>query len=392
MVFKRYEGETDEQLIYRICSEKEMIGTWEDVSKILNELLGNSFNESTYRKKYQSFKQILEANQDKFTNDEQTLEDIKQERRELEMEKTRFRDERNEWSKQNRIGARVLDKLDKLEDALLSRNRIYFDDNVSIEIKSDNDLLVVLSDLHIGQTFSSYFGKYNTDIAIKRLKEYYDEILSLQKIFNSKNCYISLQGDMISNSIHKTLAITNRENVIEQIKIASELISSFCADLCKHFTKVYFISVCGNHSRIDRKEDALHDERLDDLIAWSVRLSLSTTGNFIPLNANIDNGIAKFQIRGKTYVSVHGDYDSFDEKGIGKLSLMLGEVPYGIIYGHLHEAGYLYHKNVNLIRGGSLAGAGDDYTIEKRLIGKPSQIVCVCNDKGIKGAFPIVFD
>lgn len=392
MEFKRYEGETDEQLIYRVCSEKEMIGTWEQVANILNELLGNSFNESTYRKKYQNFTKILEANQEKFTNDEKVLEDIRKQQRELEMEKTRFRDERNEWSKQNRIGARVADKLDKLENALLSQNRIFFDDNISVDIKSDNDLLVVLSDLHIGQTFSSYFGEYNTDIAIKRLKQYYDEILSLQRIFNSENCYVSLQGDMISNSIHKTLAITNRENVIEQVKMASEFISSFCADLCKHFKNVYFVSVCGNHSRIDRKEDALHDERLDDLIAWSVNLSLSQTENFIPLKANIDNGIAKFSIRGKTYVSVHGDFDSFDEKGIANLSLMLGEIPYGIIYGHLHEAGYLHKKNVNLIRGGSLAGAGCNYTIEKRLIGKPSQMICVCDKKGVKGAFPIIFD
>lgn len=85
-------------------------------------------------------------------------------------------------------------------------------------IKSNNDLLVILSDLHIGQTFDSFGGKYNTDIAKQRLCKYLDEIIALRDIYNSENCYVSLQGDLISNSIHKTIAITNQENVIQQIK------------------------------------------------------------------------------------------------------------------------------------------------------------------------------
>ena len=53
-----------------------------------------------------------------------------------------------------------------------------------------------------------------------------NEVIAIQKVHNCENCYISLQGDMISGNIHKTIQVTNRENVIEQIKIASELIGS----------------------------------------------------------------------------------------------------------------------------------------------------------------------
>ena len=41
-------------------------------------------------------------------------------------------------------------------------------------------------------------------------------------------------------------------------------------------------------------------------------------------------------------------------------------------------------SGIKIIRGGSLAGSGDDYTIEKRLTGKASQMVCVCTNKGIE--------
>ena len=37
MEYKRYEGETEDELIYRICSQKDQIGTWKEVrvSKLL---------------------------------------------------------------------------------------------------------------------------------------------------------------------------------------------------------------------------------------------------------------------------------------------------------------------------------------------------------------------
>ena len=57
--FERLQDETDEELIYRICSQKDIIGTWSEVALIINQLTGNDFGESTYRKKFQSFQKML---------------------------------------------------------------------------------------------------------------------------------------------------------------------------------------------------------------------------------------------------------------------------------------------------------------------------------------------
>ena len=54
--YKRFENETDEELVYRICENKDQIGSWQDVANIINELTDNDYGESTYRKKYQAFK------------------------------------------------------------------------------------------------------------------------------------------------------------------------------------------------------------------------------------------------------------------------------------------------------------------------------------------------
>lgn len=387
--YKRFDGESDEELIYRITGEKDQIGSWQDVADILNELLGTEYTESKFRKQRQAFDKMLAANQSKFVDSDAQLKEIEIQKRELERKKIQFRDERNAWQKQNFTDARVEEKLDKLESELTSLGRTNFDEHKNYSIDSDNDMLIILSDLHIGQTFDSIFGKYNTDIAKDRLNQLLNEVISIRDLHNSKNCYVSLQGDLISGNIHKSIQVSNRENVIEQIKIATELISSFCYKLSLHFETVFMSNVSGNHTRMDRKDDAIHDERLDDIISWATELSLKHIDNFHVLHRNIDTGISDISIRGKSYIAVHGDYDGFNKSGVQNLCLALGFVPYAITYGHLHVCSVDETNGVKMIRSGSLAGCGDSYTIEKRLTGKPSQMACICTDKGVKAYYPI---
>ena len=390
--YKRFEGETDEELIFRICNDKEQIGSWQDVANVINELTGNDYGESTYRKKYQAFQKMLSANQSKFVDSDAQLQEIQVQKRELERKKIQFRDERNAWQKQNFIDARVEEKLNLLEEELTSQGRVNFDIHDNVNISSDNDILIILSDFHIGQCFRSIWGEYNSDIAKQRLNQLLNEVTAIQKLHNSEKCYVSLQGDMLSGNIHKTIQVTNRENVIDQIKIASELISSFCYELTKVFRVVFLSSVVGNHTRLDRKDEALHDERLDDIVTWGVELTLSHIDNFHVLKRKLDVGIADMDIRGKTYIAVHGDMDGYNKSGVSNLCMHLGFVPYAITYGHLHVCAVDETNGVKMIRGGSLAGSGDDYTIEKRLSGKPSQMVCVCNNRGVVCYYPIELD
>lgn len=390
--YKRFENETDEELIYRITGEKEQIGSWQAVADILNELLGTEYTESKFRKQRQAFDKMLAANQSKYADSNAQLKEIELQKRELERKKIQFRDERNAWQRQNYIDARVEQKLDLLEDELLSQGKINFDIHENVNTTSENDILVILSDFHIGQCFNSIWGEYNSDIAKRRLNQLLNEIVVIQKMHNSEKCYISLQGDMLSGNIHKSIQVTNRENVIGQIKIASELISSFCYELTKIFNVVFLASVVGNHSRMDKKEEALHDERLDDIITWGVELSLKHIDNFHVLSRNLDSGIADMDIRGKTYIAVHGDFDGYNKAGVSNLCMHLGFIPYAITYGHLHTCAVDETNGVKMIRGGSLAGSGDNYTIEKRLSGKPSQMVCVCNKRGIMCYYPIELD
>lgn len=384
--------EEAKQIVEDKLINKTEYRTYEELSEILFGE-GNCFNESEVRKRMYGMKRMIELH-DKYENNSTPNSDvieIQLAKRELEAAKVQFRDERAAWNRQNTIDARVNQKLDYLESVLKeSGERIYIPSSVEVCVgNSDNDLLVILSDLHIGAAFSSEWGEYNSDIATRRLNQYIREIVKIAERHNSENCFVSIQGDLISGNIHKSIQVTNRENVIDQIKIAANLITDFCFELSNYFKKVTITNVSGNHSRIDKKEDALHSERLDDLIGWIVKNSLSHINKITFKENNLDIGIASIDIRGKEYIAVHGDYDSYSSSGVSNLCMMIHRIPYAILYGHLHHCSVDEVNGVKMVRGGNLAGSGDTFTIEKRLSGKPSQMVCVCSSSGIEAYYPV---
>lgn len=392
MSLERKEGETEIQYLWRIGKlvDSGQVGSWKDITPMLNKQLREEdeyYDESAYRKKYQAAKKFYEEifskqGDDEFRKEqEELLEEIKKER-------VKLRDERTESNRGIRIEARVEDKLDYFEKIIARQGKIDYEplkpaERELIKVKSDNDLIIMLSDLHIGQTFASAWGRYNLEVAKDRINQYLNKIIEIKDRHNSENCFVTLQGDMISNSIHKTIAITNRENVIEQVISASEMITAFLAELSKIFNKVTVASVVGNHSRIDKKEDALKDERLDTLIEWYAKSKLEDFDN-IEFIEPYDNTFNCFVVRNKHYFIVHGDYDKFDMTGVAKLSMMAGYFPYCILFGHKHYPASTEINGIKLVQSGSFPGSGDDHTVELRLSGNPSQTVLVCTEDGIE--------
>lgn len=400
MELERKEGETEIQYLWRIGKmvDAGKIGSWKDITPTLNKQLREDdeyYDESAYRKKYQAAKKFYDE-----IFSQQGDEDFKKEQeeilREIKKEKIKLRDERTESNRGIRIEARVEDKLDYFEKIIANQGKVDYKplkpaERELIRTKSDNDLVIMLSDLHIGQTFASAWGRYNLEVAKDRMNQYLNKIIEIKDRHNSENCFVTLQGDMISNSIHKTIAITNRENVIEQVISASEMITAFLAELSKIFNNVTVASVVGNHSRIDKKEDALKDERLDTLIEWYAKSKLENFEN-IEFIEPYDNTFNCFVVRDKHYFIVHGDYDKFDMAGVAKLSMMAGYFPYCILFGHRHFPATTEINGIKLVQSGSFPGAGDDHTIELRLSGKPSQTVLVCNEDGIECNYTVELD
>lgn len=392
---KKLPTETEEQFLWKVGQlvDSGKVENWKSINDIVNKELGIDEDkwrdESAFRKRYQAAKKFYDGCFSKMESQEyqKKIDDLN---RELARNTIKFRDERNAWSKQNYIAARAEQKLDYLEEQLSNQGKVNFDIHEIPKIDGDTDLLVVLSDLHIGQCFSSTWGEYNSDVAEERLEKYLNEVIRIGRLHKASKIHVALLGDLISGNIHKTVQVSNRENIIDQIKLASEYISSFCYELTKRFERVFLYEVAGNHSRIDKKEDSMKDERLDCIISWSVCQSLKHVDNFYSmLHRKLDSTIGEANIRNKNYLLVHGDNDSMTKQGIADLSLMLGFVPNYVIMGHKHTPAMNEFNGVKVYRSGSLSGSGDDYTIQHRLAGQPSQTILVCNDKGVECCYNV---
>lgn len=246
---------------------------------------GNCFNSSEVRKRMYGMKAIIEAIErdgEATIQDTDALSALDSKRIELLKERQKFFDQRNAFNKLIRERSRQEELNEILVDAVKSGNLPQLEYEPCHIQPSDNDLLVSLNDIHYGANVDNHWNTYNSDICREMMCHYLDRIIAIAETHGSENCIVWSNGDAISGNIHQSIAITNKENVIEQIKGVSELIAEFVAELSKHFSTVTFVSVAGNHSRITpNKDDALLSERLDDIVEWYLGARLQNFENVI---------------------------------------------------------------------------------------------------------------
>lgn len=373
-----------------------------DYSELAPLVYGKEFSTDVARRMMYGSQRTLELldkeNMSK-SAEQDALNDIEQKMIALKKERQRFFDQRNALNKILRERSRQEELNDIITQCVtngnlpsLNRASNSVDDTSSITpVSLDNDLLVSLNDIHYGANVDNYWNKYNSDICSDMMKRYAERIIQIGQTHQSQNCIVWQNGDSINGSIHHSISVTNKENVIEQIVGVSELIAQFLHKLSHYFQTIQFVSVSGNHSRLDTKERALKDERLDDLVDWYLQARLQNDANILIGDYNgyakVDSTMYLLDIRGKMYCGVHGDYDGSDVK-VQTLQTMAGVPIYAILSAHKHHNKIDNIQGIKTVMAGSFLGM-DDFCISKRIYGEPEQIVCVCDENGIRCSYDI---
>lgn len=391
----RKETENEFQYLWRLGQAKDsglLDIDWNGIADLMNKYFGDPdkpYSEAAWRKPYQMAKKFLENGVFNNLSEDEYFKELRLQKQEIQKEKRKLYDERLDINRRLREESRLETTIEKFENMLsnVSNNR-YLSYSPTIS-EGENDMIVCLSDLHIGATYYGFDGTYDSLIAKERLEKYLSKIIKIQETHHTENCVCLLLGDLISGSIHKTISVTNKENVIEQVKLACEYISDFVYELGKYFKTVELRGVAGNHSRLEDKGDALLGERLDTLILWFIKSMLKNVKNISVIDEDVDDTLSTFFVRDKLYFGVHGDFDTTTDASISKLILWAKMTPYCVICGHKHFPAMTDVSGIKVVQSGSLGGSGDEYTRQKRLTGKPSQTVLVVNDKGIKCCYPI---
>ena len=238
----------------------------------------------------------------------------------------------------------------------------------------------------------NFINKFNEEVLERRIRKYLDEIFAIQAEQKCQRCYLVLGGDMISGMIHTALRIENSLNVIEQVKAVSILVGRFVRQLKTIFSEIHVYSVVGNHSRTSpKKDDQLDGEELDALVPFYVDLMFIDDDSVVVHENEMGNGIASLSPRGHLWYAVHGDKDTI-ESVVGKLTLITGVKPRGILMGHRHENAVVTRHGVKICQGGCVNGP-DTYALDHRLSGTPEQLVIITSDrKPVECVFDIQLD
>lgn len=316
------------------------------------------------------------------------LRELDDKKLELRKESQRMFDQRTALNKVIREVARAEELNDMIKKAIREGGLPSLPTYEPVVRSGGNDLLISLNDVHYGAIVDNYWCKYSPEICRQMMRHYLNEIAAIALCHQSKNCIVWANGDMISGNIHYEIAMSNRENLVQQVMGVSELIAWFLAELSGMFEHVYFTSVAGNHSRIGQKDKSIMNERLDDLVQWYLEARMAGFENVtVGFGDKIDTTMYVINVRGKNYVGVHGDYEP-SPANIQTLQTMAGIPVYAVLCGHRHHNETSHVSGIRTVMAGSFQGM-DSFCIQRRIYGKPEQMVCVCDDRGIRCHYDI---
>lgn len=314
--YKRYENESEEELIYRICLEKDIIGTWDSVAEILNRILGFEYTSSKYRKQFQSFQKMLEANQSKFLNNDSQLEEIriatdilKKERLKLQATKlseTRYdrQDSRFELFYEN-----IKDSIVRLEPPILIED--------TIEESKDLQYVLGLGDLHFGATFRTINNEYSREECKRR----FGVLLSYMTRFIKKENISNLKIINVSDTIQGILRLTDLQindiPVVDSVVEISRILAEFLNKLSKFCSIEYYHAPQSNHSQtrpLGSKASEIATEDMERVIINYIS-DLLANNDRVEVISNLEKDYVDFKIFDFDCFLTHG-HKIKDKKGV----------------------------------------------------------------------------
>lgn len=394
-------NENEEEYLWRLGQAKDsglLDMDWNELADTINKELGNDekpYSEAAFRKPYQSAKRFYEAGVFTPKTEEHYIKKLKVQKQELEKEKVKIRDERNELRRVIREEARkesyqeqLLRSISEYQGKPLSYNESKKFKGV---IKTDNDIVCTFFDVHTGLNINNHFNTFNEIILKNRINQYLDKIFEIYVRHSSENISVIL-SELVSGIIHLALRIENNQNLIEQFLTITDYISQFLAELSYRFNTVNVYVCPGNHSRCQAKrEDNMRGENMDLLAIPYLQAKLQNFYNIKFHENTIDSSIAMFSVRGQKIFSVHGDKDSL-KSVVQKLTMYTTIKPDIIYMGHQHTNAMFTSYDTKVLQAGCFSGGGDEYCLDKRLRNKAEQIISVITDKGLDCIYDVKFD
>lgn len=342
MEYNRLNNESDKELINRICSEKNKIGSWQDVADIINSILGTTFTESKYRKNFRLYSEGYNDSQNKSIQEhnfelEKKLNEIKKERIKLQT----LNAERN---KIDRIEARKELYYEQIGNMITTLEPPVFNDwepNIAqIEEDHKEEYLLTIADIHSGATFKTEYNEYSPAIMLDRFDELTQKTISFIKKHNCKVLHVVGLGDFIQGCIHMNDLKINDSTVVKATVQVSQAMAEFLNKISKYARIDYYHIISSNHSQmryLGTKASELMGEDMEYIIGHYIKDSLANNKNIEVFVDEESSDYKEFEILQYKIIAMHGHQVKDINILLNNISSKKNEMIDYIVLGHQHN-------------------------------------------------------
>jgi hypothetical protein len=178
---KRLEDEIENEYIARIYRNKcEYELTNMMCKEVINKELGTDYAESTLRGIAKIFNETYELISERLLNrdNDEYLKELEDKKKELEIMKIQFQDQKREYRNYLRMDARWQHIINEMSENILKLNEYKPITPIeNLKINGDREAVLILSDWHIGMVNNTRHNVYNIEIAKERMETLYNKVI-----------------------------------------------------------------------------------------------------------------------------------------------------------------------------------------------------------------------
>ena len=369
--YKRFEGETEKQFIWRLHSlvnTKEL--TWKQIGDIVNEQFRDSEeeyrDESAYRKPCQSAEAYYDEVFSKMIGTEYS-DDIAKQRRELAKERVKLQTEKLEYNRWLREEARDELITEKICDAVNSLAPLDIPEHIT-PTHNTRAYALVYGDEHFGVEyelkglFGDIINAYSPEIFEERMWDLFHQTVEIVQKENIDTLNVFNMGDFNDGILRVSQLMKLRYGVVDGTIKYADFIANWLNELTK-FVRVKYQSTNGNHSElrlIGQPKGTFTEDNMGKVVTEFIKTRLKDNPNF----TYIENptGFIYAQLACNTVLGIHGEVKNM-KTAIDEFSRIYNVPIQYLLAGHLHhnkteEVGI----NSEVINVGSIIGV-DSYSL-----------------------------
>ena len=343
MEYNRLDNESDKDLINRICSEKDSIGSWQDVANIINNILGTSFTESKYRKNFRLYSEGYNDSQAKVA--EEHNDDLEKKLNEIKKERIKLQTLNIERNKIDRVEARkelYYEQIGNMITALPSPVfDIEYDSEIAeIENNIEESYLLTIADIHSGAIFKTEYNEYSPEIMIERFEYLTERIINFIKKHKCKVLYIVGLGDFIQGCIHMNDLKINDSTVVKATVQVSQVMTQFLNNISKYAHIYYYHIISSNHSQmryLGTKASELMGEDMEYIIGHYIKDSLINNKNIDVYVDEEASDYKEIEILNYRIIAMHGHQIKDINTILNTISSKKNRMVDYVLLGHQHS-------------------------------------------------------